>query len=258
MKKILYGIIYKATCLQNNKIYIGKTTGLLKNREYRHYNDAESNRLDTHFARAIRKYGKNNFIFEEIDRAYSEKELDKKEKYWISFYDSKNKGYNETDGGDGGNTYQSKNEIEMNGIKEKIRETKLRDKNPNSVKIKAKNIETNEELFFNTMIECQKYFNEPQHSFCSKRCREITTYMYLGKWMFAYQDKEYNPKYHNKKYFERSKQVKVTNLQTNEVKIYLTHTEAGKELNISNRRISKNLLKHNGICIINGYKFENI
>ena len=124
--------IYKITNVQNNKVYIGQTIRPIQDRFHRHINDALNNILDTHFARAIRKYGKDNFIIEQIDQAQTQDELNKKEQYWIQYYNSVQNGYNETDAISkcGGNTYQSKTEKEMEVIKEKIRQTKLGAKNP--------------------------------------------------------------------------------------------------------------------------------
>ena len=45
------------------------------------------------------KYGIDNFSFEIIEKC-SQKELNEKEIYWISFFDSYRKGYNETTGGE--------------------------------------------------------------------------------------------------------------------------------------------------------------
>lgn len=148
--------IYKITNIQNNKIYIGQTIRPVEQRFHRHINDALNNILDTHFARAIRKYGKESFIIETIDTAKSQKELNHKEQYWIRFYDSVNKGYNETDAISkcGGNTYQSKNNEEMSIIKDKIRQTKLGAKNPMARKVKRINIKTNEVDIFDTVIAC--------------------------------------------------------------------------------------------------------
>ena len=53
--------IYKITNIQNNKVYIGQTIRPIEQRFNRHINDALNNVLDTHFARAIRYYGKENF-----------------------------------------------------------------------------------------------------------------------------------------------------------------------------------------------------
>ncbi len=148
--------IYKITNIQNNKVYIGQTIRPVEQRFHRHMNDALNNILDTHFARAIRKYGKENFIIEIIDTAESQDELNQKEQYWIRYYDSVNKGYNETDAISkcGGNTYQSKTDKEMNIIKNKIRKTKLGAKNPMARKVKRINIKTNEVDIFDTVIAC--------------------------------------------------------------------------------------------------------
>lgn len=67
--------IYKITNIQNNKVYIGQTIRPIEQRFHRHLNDATNDILDTHFARAIRKYGKNNFIIEKIDSAQTQSEL---------------------------------------------------------------------------------------------------------------------------------------------------------------------------------------
>lgn len=150
--------IYKITNIQNNKVYIGQTIRPLKKRFNRHINDALNNILDTHFARAIRKYGKENFKIEQIDTASTQEELNKKEQYWIHYYDSINKGYNETDAlyKCGGNTYKSKTKEEMEVIKEKIRQTKIGSKNPMARKIKRINIQTGEIDIFDTIISCAK------------------------------------------------------------------------------------------------------
>ena len=130
--------IYKITNIQNNKVYIGQTIRPIQKRFQRHINDALNNILDTHFARAIRQYGAESFTIEVIDTATDQNELNKKEQYWIQYYDSVNKGYNETDAISkcGGNTYQSKTKEEMENIKEKIRVSKFGAKNPMARKIK--------------------------------------------------------------------------------------------------------------------------
>ena len=150
--------IYKITNIQNNKVYIGQSIRPINQRFQRHINDALNNILDTHFARAIKKYGKENFVIEEIDTANTQEELNKKEQYWIKYYDSVINGYNETDAISkcGGNTYQSKTEEEMKIIKDKIRQTKIGSKNPMAKKIKRINILTNEIDIFDTVISCAK------------------------------------------------------------------------------------------------------
>lgn len=62
------------------------------------------NRKNYYFHNAINKYGEDNFIFEQIDSAYTQEELDEKERYWIKYYNSNNKnyGYNLDSGGRSG------------------------------------------------------------------------------------------------------------------------------------------------------------
>lgn len=59
----IYGYIYKITNDINNKFYIGQTIHDIKFRFDRHIKDSttKKNPLNTHFARAIRKYGAEHF-----------------------------------------------------------------------------------------------------------------------------------------------------------------------------------------------------
>ena len=181
--------IYKIINIQNNKCYIGQTIRPIQDRFHRHINDAMNNILDTHFARAIRKYGKENFKIEEIDSANSQEELNKKEQYWIRYYNSVEVGYNETDAISkcGGNTYQSKTPEEMEIIKEKIRETKIGKKNPMARKIKRINILTNEEEIFDTIISCAKDCGiKNGKTSITQRLNGTIKSPFKGKWIFEY------------------------------------------------------------------------
>lgn len=181
--------IYKITNVQNNKVYIGQTIRPIQDRFNRHINDAINNILDTYFARAIRKYGKDNFIIEEIDVAKNQDELNLKEQYWIQYYQAVEKGYNETDAISkcGGNTYKSKTEEEMNIIKEKIRQTKLGNKNPMARKIKRTNIKTNEIDIFDTIISCAKAcgIQNGKTSIATRLNGQVKS-PYKNKWIFEY------------------------------------------------------------------------
>lgn len=92
------GIIYKVTCLINNKIYIGKTLYSLNKRKNDHISCSAKN--DTYFHKAISKYNPNNFSWEIIEENDKEK-LPKREQYWIKKFNSFGEGYNLTYGGDG-------------------------------------------------------------------------------------------------------------------------------------------------------------
>lgn len=107
--------IYKIENLINHKIYIGQS----KQIEYRwkqHIDRSKDLKYKTHLYLAIRKYGLENFKFEIIEECNIDK-LNEKEKYWIAYYDSTNplKGYNNTNGGEGGGSYK----YDINLIKQK-------------------------------------------------------------------------------------------------------------------------------------------
>jgi group I intron endonuclease len=99
----MYGIIYKATG-PTGRVYIGQTTYALKIRKGQHKYRAKKQDRRGVFQIALLEHGFDNFIWEQIDHADTVEELDRKEKEWITFYDSMNpkKGYNGTDGGMGG------------------------------------------------------------------------------------------------------------------------------------------------------------
>lgn len=91
-------IIYKAENLINGKVYIGQTIRSLKDRMKQH----RFQRADGIISRAIKQHGIQSFVFITIDTAMDRRSLNQKEKYWITYYNSKYpNGYNLTDGGDG-------------------------------------------------------------------------------------------------------------------------------------------------------------
>lgn len=185
--------IYKITNKVNGKVYIGQSIRPIEQRFQRHINDAVNNILDTHFARAIRKYGKENFYIELVETCDNQTELNLREQYWIRKYDSINNGYNETNATSkcGGNTYMSKTESEMKEISEKISKTKLGSKNPHSRSVKVFNIVTNEEKVFDTVNDCRKFFNEKNHRFITTRVTGLTKSLYKNEWKIAYTEDEY-------------------------------------------------------------------
>ena len=103
------GIIYKATNAVNGKSYIGQSIYPLAKRAEEHRRDVMRGR-DCKFHRAIRKYGFNNFTFEEIE-VIPDGLLDEREIYWIAYYDTFKHGYNSTLGG-GGSLRVDKSAIE--------------------------------------------------------------------------------------------------------------------------------------------------
>ena len=109
-------IIYKVTNKVNNKVYIGQTIQDLDSRLYNHFYRAEKGNDNNKFYNAIRKYGKENFKAEVIDFASSQDELDEKEIFYISLYNSTENGYNTLLGGQG-NSFSSDIMSELKGSK---------------------------------------------------------------------------------------------------------------------------------------------
>ena len=104
-------IIYKTTNLVNNMIYVGQDSN--NNQNY-----LGSGNL---IKKAIKKYGKNNFIKEIIEYCDNETELNLREQYWIKYYNSQDKsiGYNIAYGGTNGTML---NRTHSNETKEKMSE----------------------------------------------------------------------------------------------------------------------------------------
>lgn len=96
--------LYKQSCIYlilnhiNHKRYIGQTIDG-KARLQRHKSELQrSKHPNSHLQRAWEKYGENSFEFAVIE--FCNKEfLDKREKFWIDYYDSMNNGYNIKPGG---------------------------------------------------------------------------------------------------------------------------------------------------------------
>jgi group I intron endonuclease len=86
----------------NNKKYIGKSVNIEKrfNQHKRELN--KNNHKNRHLQYAWNKYGEKNFKFQIVEKCEKDnKKLTEREIYFISYYNAKNKTYNETDGGEG-------------------------------------------------------------------------------------------------------------------------------------------------------------
>lgn len=201
------GYIYKVTCKNTNKIYIGKSESSVENRWNGHCRAAF---LKSHgdynfpFHRAIRKYGVDNFIIETIDTSNDSEKLKQKEKYWINFYDSYYNGYNATLGGDGNCKYnydeivnyylQHENSLTLTcqhfNIYDQVVYTALKSKNidyknlPKSRRKKYKQkilcVELN--LIFDSMADVDKYFNKIVHPNIRRCLNGITKKAYGYTW----------------------------------------------------------------------------
>lgn len=112
----MYGYIYKIINKINGKVYVGKTEDTPELRFNEHLRTVKRGVKQSKLYSAIKCYGPENFMVEELDTANSRDELNQKEKYWIEKLDSRNPnvGYNVSSGGDGGATWSAAGYITMN------------------------------------------------------------------------------------------------------------------------------------------------
>ena len=100
------GFIYCVTCLKTGKLYFGQTIISIRSRWRRHVLSTQRG-FDHKFHRAIRKYGEENFLVEEVltvsapTKDAFKKKLDYVEMRLIKKLETHKCGYNSTDGGEG-------------------------------------------------------------------------------------------------------------------------------------------------------------
>ena len=97
------GFIYKITNDINDKVYIGQTINNIQYRFRSHINQALREPKDK-FHYALKEIGIEHFSINKIEECANEL-LDEREKYWIKYYNSVEKGYNTTWGGSVGFHY---------------------------------------------------------------------------------------------------------------------------------------------------------
>lgn len=109
------GYIYKITNLINQKPYVGKTVNTIATRWAKHKDEAFNQNSSWLIHRAMRKYGIENFIIEELEQCPDEF-LSEREQYWIKIINSYFKngyGYNMTLGGDGIQQYSDSQILDL-------------------------------------------------------------------------------------------------------------------------------------------------
>ena len=128
---IIKGHIYCVTCLPTGKLYFGQTVKPIEKRWKRHIRDAKK-ASNNSFHRAIRKYGEENFLVEEVlpvsapTKEILKKKLDYAEMRLIKRFNTFRNGYNMTLGGEGALGFKLSKES-----RKKISESRLGELNPN-------------------------------------------------------------------------------------------------------------------------------
>lgn len=205
--KKIYGYIYKITNKINQKIYIGQTSRTIAIRWKDHCSVAyrkTSKDYNLPLYRAIRKYGTENFLIEEVDYAFSQEELDLKEIQYIEKYNSYYNGYNASLGGSGHKKYNYSEIVEYYLAHKSLQKTcqhfqiydqvvysalsaagiKPQKEANLSWQKKAKRyilcIET--QHIFNSMAEIDRYFNKTVHPNIRRCLDGITEKAYGFHW----------------------------------------------------------------------------
>lgn len=126
--------IYKITNKINGKVYIGQSVDIFSRWKY-HRTHLQN---PTALHKALKKYGIENFTFEILEETPLDKNyMNEREIYYISYFNSYNKGYNETLGGNS-SFNQSKNLTEQNVID--IRKRKQNGESPTKVFLDYENL----------------------------------------------------------------------------------------------------------------------
>lgn len=166
MKEKICGI-YKIQCTKksnrNNGIYIGQSVNIYE-RWYNHKNELKKNsHYNKHFQRVWNKYGESGFTFEIIEKC-NRKELNKKEIYWIEFYNSYTNGLNQNTGGSIVNSKPASKETREKISKQlrgRKREDESRGNHPFAIKVMCNGI------IFDCIKDCSDYYNVPYLSMVS-------------------------------------------------------------------------------------------
>lgn len=93
-------LIYKHTNSFNGKCYVGQTCKTNPNYRWNDGKGYTKRNPNSHFARAIKKYGWDSFTHEIIEKDITSQELaNQRESFWITYFNSVENGYNSNYGG---------------------------------------------------------------------------------------------------------------------------------------------------------------
>lgn len=222
--------IYKIVNKLNQRVYIGQSKDI-KNRWMRHKSCLNNNSHENKYLQnAWNKYGEGNFEFIVIEECLLE-DLDSKEKFWISEYDSMNNGYNLAEGGNGCRGYKhSKDEIE------KMRNAHC------SRKVVQLDLKMN---YIKTWCSAGTAAKALGHKSASGilRCCEKDKYKKAYNYIWVYEDDylsgNIDYEYYLKENKSKPKKVSQYDINMNLVKIWNSAYEIKKELGYSNAQISE-------------------
>ena len=201
---------YKIYCHKNkinNKLYIGYA----KNPLARWHLDGSGYEKQEKFYRAIKKYGWNNFEHIILIDNLSIEQAKILERYLIKKYNSKNEGYNATDGGEGLVGFHHSKET-----RQKMSENAMGKKPTRTRAVRC--LETNE--IFESAKKAADWCNVAPPTI-TRNCQKIKPS--AGGYHWCYED-EYNPNIKIPETSARSKKIQCINTQ----EIFKNASEAAK------------------------------
>lgn len=117
--------IYKITNLVNGHAYIGQSVNIERRWKTHRQKPFESSKdANAPLYQAMRKYSLDNFSFEVLEECLVE-ELNEKEVYWISYFNTFFKGYNQGPGGNGGGTLTYSSKEQIAGVIKDLKDTDM-------------------------------------------------------------------------------------------------------------------------------------
>lgn len=248
-------IIYKATNKINNKIYIGQTIHTLNYRRKQHENSINTKHAQNRvFCKAIKKYGKENFEWEILEEAKTQKELNSLEIKYIKELNSLidyGCGYNTDKGGSHGKHSEYTKEKISKGLKSSENLYIAYGKDHGYSK---KVIEINSGIKFDCIKEAAEYFNV-NHSKVTAVCRGKRPH--AKNFIFRYLDE--NDKIvlfdNMKEYIKKDKIIRYS-----DKKIFNSYSEIQKDTSCDPTKTLSKSLKEKGIYYWNNdiYYLESI
>lgn len=243
----VYGVVYKVTNLNNGKIYVGKSTR--KGKSLDEY--LGSGRI---IIRAVKKYGRCNFIKEILTECYSKEELCYMEEYYIDLLNStdRNVGYNIYKDSRGLDSETAKLLLANPEIKEKhsksVREAMSRPETKENQRRASKLMHSDPEFKLKRSASLKESQNRPEvlkkisEASIRSNSRPDIKKNISDNFLKLWNDPEYRAKMIEKRSGENSrcnKKVKAINLDTGELKIFSSIKNAREYFNVTKRVFSR-------------------
>lgn len=207
--------IYKITNKINNNAYIGLSVNIEKRwkshiERSKNYTNKEYDKV---LYKAFRKYGIENFSFEILENCDYDS-LKEREKYWISYYNTYEKGYNATPGGE---------QVDMNG-----------EKHPNH-KLTEKDVIEIRKLWASKTLSTREMYYEYQNKIGKSGFKKIYTWQTWKK-ILPELNTEENREWHRNNGVsysnpgQRNPKAKITDKDYNTIKSRYLNGESLKEI----------------------------